>query len=519
VRALSGTPTPGARENDAWAELFEREILERRPTPCFVGQEEFAFRHALLREGAYAMLTDRDRRLGHRLAGEWLLQAGEQDPMVLAEHFERGGETARAAEFYLQAADQARSAADVPAVLARARRGIACESAGEVLAELHNMLSEQLFNLDDLAQSSTHALAALESSSPGSEQHGRAMAFALFAATHAEDRQVARDLVQRVPPADLPLDPRLVAVTYTPLAFYAMLREGMPDLARRYLQRIEQDVAPIIGDDHSAATSVAMVRAWWCAHAERDEWAARRQYRAAADHVEALGDRFGMKMMRMYAALDELMLGAFELAGQSVDALFAEQNVPTYVVLSALSFRIMGLLEQRRVTEAQEQAESMLRRASASNGFAHMALARLLLSECRLKRGDLAGTEGEVRAVGDAARLVPFLQSVRLSLLAEIRLRQGRAAEAAALAREAFALERSTACLFVLRQEVVPVLLAEALHESGEVEAAREVLHEARAQLLARADKIADPAYRRSFLENIDAHARTLALARAWLET
>lgn len=439
--------------------------------------------------------------------------------MVLAEHFERGGETARAAEFYLQAAEKARRAADGPAVLARARRGIACEPAGEVLAELHNLLSEQLFHLDDLAQSSTHALAALESSSPGSEQHGTAMTFGLFVATHAEDRQVARDLVQRMPPADLPLDPRQVAVTFNPLAFYALLREGMPDLAWRYLQRIEQDVAPIVGDDHTVGASVSLMRAWWCAHAERDEWAARQQYRAAKDHVEALGDRFGMKMMRVYAALDELMLGAFELAGQSVDALFAEEHAPAYVELTALSFRIMGMLEQGRVTEAHEQAESLLRRASASNGFAHMAQARLLLSECRLKRGDLAGTEEEVRAVGDAARLVPFLQSVRLSLLAEIRLRQGRAAEAVELAREAFALERSTACLFALRQEVVPVLLAEALHENGEVEAAREALREARAELLARADKIADPAFRTSFLENINAHARTLALARAWLET
>ncbi len=48
------------------------------------------------REGAYAMLTEEDRKLGHRLAGEWLEQHGETDPMVLAGHFERGGAKARA---------------------------------------------------------------------------------------------------------------------------------------------------------------------------------------------------------------------------------------------------------------------------------------------------------------------------------------------------------------------------------------------------------------------------------------
>jgi eukaryotic-like serine/threonine-protein kinase len=64
---------------------------------------------------------------------------------------------------------------------------------------------------------------------------------------------------------------------------------------------------------------------------------------------------------------------------------------------------------------------------------------------------------------------------------------------------------------------VVPALLAEALHESGAAPEAHEIIREARADLLARAEKIADPALRRCFLEDVTAHARTLDLARAWL--
>ncbi|XXX72863.1 protein kinase [Sorangium sp. So ce134] len=92
VRALLGAPPAGAGERDAWAELLDREILERRPSSRFAGEEELAFRNALLREAAYATLTDRDRALGHRLAGAWLREAGEQDPAVLAEHLARSGE-------------------------------------------------------------------------------------------------------------------------------------------------------------------------------------------------------------------------------------------------------------------------------------------------------------------------------------------------------------------------------------------------------------------------------------------
>ncbi len=78
-------------------DLTKRELIVKRKQSRFPNEEEYTFRHALLREGAYTMLTDEDRVLGHRLAGEWLEQHGEEDPLVLAEHFEQGREGERAA--------------------------------------------------------------------------------------------------------------------------------------------------------------------------------------------------------------------------------------------------------------------------------------------------------------------------------------------------------------------------------------------------------------------------------------
>ena len=86
------------------ARLVEREVLVRRIESRFPGEPEFAFRHTLLREGAYAMLTEEDRSLGHRLAAGWLVEHGESDPLVIAEHFERGKDASRAAAHYLRAA-------------------------------------------------------------------------------------------------------------------------------------------------------------------------------------------------------------------------------------------------------------------------------------------------------------------------------------------------------------------------------------------------------------------------------
>ena len=49
-------------------DLCAGEVMASRSLSRFAGEEEYVFRHALIREGAYAMLTDRDRELGHRLA-------------------------------------------------------------------------------------------------------------------------------------------------------------------------------------------------------------------------------------------------------------------------------------------------------------------------------------------------------------------------------------------------------------------------------------------------------------------
>jgi eukaryotic-like serine/threonine-protein kinase len=58
---------------------------------------------------------------------------------------------------------------------------------------------------------------------------------------------------------------------------------------------------------------------------------------------------------------------------------------------------------------------------------------------------------------------------------------------------------------------------AEALHATGAHDAARSAIAQARARLLAIADKITDPDYKASFLERVPENARTLGLADAWL--
>jgi predicted ATPase len=86
----------------------------------------YLFRHGLVREAAYRMLTDADRAIGHRLAGEWLERTGARDPLTLADHFELGGEPARAVPWLVSAAQTALDGGNLPATLAIGDRAIDC---------------------------------------------------------------------------------------------------------------------------------------------------------------------------------------------------------------------------------------------------------------------------------------------------------------------------------------------------------------------------------------------------------
>ncbi|MEM9187713.1 MAG: protein kinase [Myxococcota bacterium] len=65
-----------------------RELVRRKIIVSH--SQEYSFRHSLLRDAAYEMLTPSDLRMGHRLAAAWLEQEGTSRT-VIAEHLRRSG--------------------------------------------------------------------------------------------------------------------------------------------------------------------------------------------------------------------------------------------------------------------------------------------------------------------------------------------------------------------------------------------------------------------------------------------
>jgi hypothetical protein len=74
--------------DDALELLRSSELVVDSVDSRYPGERELSFRHALMRDAAYAMLPDADRSLAHQLALAWLIARGEPDEWLLAAHAE-----------------------------------------------------------------------------------------------------------------------------------------------------------------------------------------------------------------------------------------------------------------------------------------------------------------------------------------------------------------------------------------------------------------------------------------------
>jgi hypothetical protein len=112
VTRVLGLPWAPAEVAASLSELVEAELVQACPVSRLQGEKEHAFRHTLVRDAAYGLLTAGDLATGHRLAGEFLEAAGARDAAVVADHHERGGDRVKAADFYARAAEESLTSGD-----------------------------------------------------------------------------------------------------------------------------------------------------------------------------------------------------------------------------------------------------------------------------------------------------------------------------------------------------------------------------------------------------------------------
>ncbi|WP_240807873.1 serine/threonine-protein kinase [Polyangium spumosum] len=517
IPALLGDDAPDAMELSAvLASLLEREILVTRRESRLPGEEALAFRNVLLREGAYAMLTERDRALGHRLAGEWLEAHGEWDPKILAEHFDRGGDAARAIGHYERAAEHALGAGDDEAALCLAERGLALGASGDRAAALRAIQTDAWAWNGDWARAFASAEATLAIATPGTTSHCRALGSAItspLVANNPEARAAfARELARVNPvPAAIPA----FAWAYS-VAIMPYLLGAERELAETHLARLEEVSAPHLGHEPSAAGWVKMTRAFWLRYVPRDFAAALALDLEALAHFEAAGDRRYGPYVQMHVGLDWAFLGAFEEAESALSRAMQGAEPGGMMALATRTYLGRVLLLRGRPAEALEPCIGVLQEAEARGERTIALNAGLVLAEASLAAGFLEAARARALALEPLVSPYPFARVALAGIRAGLALAEGRPAEALALAEAALA-ESDRRGMYHFGHEHLVLSRVDALHALGRVEEARAAVVAAEAALLARASRIPDPLLRRTFLERIPAHVHLQARAREWV--
>ena len=515
VAALTAGQGRSGQAEEWLSLLADSEWLVARPRSRFCDEQEYGFAQDLVREAAYAMLTTEDRTLGHRLAGQWLEATGEWDDAVLAHHHELGDEPAKATVSYARAAEQALDGGDFEAVLHHTQRALDLGARADARARLRMLRSEAHIHLGAFSDALEQSSQAMQALSRGDGPWCRAAAALAQAAGKLGRSQdlvsIAQDILQ---------------TTCTPSARTAYAAAGAATT-----------VQLLIAGQRSLAAEVSERLLKLQAQVERVEPGVRGQVAKAVSAQLAFSGDPGEALLGLRDAV-----AAFEAAGDARSVCALRKTQGWYAAeCGALEEGERALLEAVSIAErlglpnlvahAQYDAGSPLIR------LGKLTAARSLLEQARLtfkKQEDHrleSGTLGMLSWVctleGHAEQAVRLAQAAvhtapsdpvripALAFLAQAQLAQGEALLAHRSAEQGRALlqavgvtEEGTTLLDLVR--------AEARHAMGNESGAQVAITEARIRLLGRAQKIADPALRQSFLTRIAEHRRIMQLAEAW---
>ncbi len=506
VEALLGE---GAIRVGEWLEeLARREVVGERAESRFPAEREWRFRHALVRDGAYALLTSEDRSLGHRLAGAWLSANGEPDAAVLAEHFDRGGERAEAVRWFRRAADQALEGNDLSAVIERVERAAAAGASGSDLGALRALESLARYWQSDYAGAKERGEAAAELLEPGSRHWYRALGSAIVASARlgdfaSVDASFAR--VVRATPQPGELAEQLIALSR---GTFQLIFHGRFTEADEILARIAEHAGGGLGLDaltlgqvhHVQGVRAAMVGdvSTFLDHLER-----------AVDAFERAGDVRNASLERTTVAWCHAELGDFARAESlcrdnlaRCEAMGAQQAI-TYAKVN------LGYILTHRPgmrTSARAVLEEAIRECAEVGNPRLQGWALAHLASVMHLDGRHEDAERAARRASELLVVSPGLHAWARASLARALAMLERGAEALPLAEAA--METLARLGGMLQGESLPPLaLAMAREAVGDGAGALSAIEDARARLLRRAERIAGADRRASFLTHPDNRA------------
>jgi tetratricopeptide (TPR) repeat protein len=504
-----------------WLErLAARELIAPASAPALPGDADYVFRHALVREAAYATLVDADRALGHLLAGEWLERTGHTEALAMAEHFQRGGSPARSVRWYRRAAEQALEASDLEAAIERADKGVASGAEPDDRGALRLIQAEAHVWRGELAPAEARALEASALLAAGSAPWFRAVTQAVLAAGKLGGFDRVEGWVDPASAASIAPGAEGARIVCLSQCASFLIFGGRIAAADQLIEAIDRALAagdpqrsPPIAIDAEAFGLVHQMRSFR-ASAAGDLGTGLDETAAALAAFEQAGDRRNACAMRANLGFFFAELGDFERAEEALRAALAEADRMGLHDLATAAMHNLGhVLAYRGALDEARLIELRAVESFARQGDPRMeGVARAYLAKIALLSADLETAEREARAAAEALRAARPLRPLAVAVLARVLLAGGRSAEARPLAYEAFS-ELEALGAMEEGESLVRLVHAEALMSAGDGRAFASAIGVASDRLLARAARISDPGWRRRFLADVPENARTLSLA------
>jgi eukaryotic-like serine/threonine-protein kinase len=505
------------RDLERWLSLLVREeIVELRRGERALGAPPYRFRHALMREAAYALLTDEDRIVGHRAAAAFLAARGGE-PAAVAEHFALAGDTETAATHLETAAAQAYDRGDLETAGHLAKRGLALGATGAARGTMLAVEANLLVRTWDWHTGLQAGEEALRLLAPGSAWWSRAVTAIICFYAYRNDRAAALALAEGFLRSEPSASARLHYVDAVAHVASAMTHIGFTSIGRRGLARIAE-VAPDLARYPGVNAFVTLIRCTLLRHTT-DDMAA--QLRAARTSVAIYAEAGGDPLVAILAqdTLGEVLFRAGQNEEAEVGlrgALATARAISHVYAQSHVSLAFAHGLLVSEQPESDLEAESLALAVLETKGISagYEAMARHILAQVLARRGE------RTRAVAEAERAIALSEHTPVRRLQMIATRAALFAspeEARATVETALALLEQIGGEGGYAEAGALLVAADVLFACGEPARAAETLARARRGLLGRAAGFDEPA-RERFLANVPLHARIVARAAALLD-
>ena len=492
--------------------LSENELLLASTESRYAQTREYRFRHALLRDAAYAMLTAEDRRVAHAIAGDWLERNQEKDASALADHFQRAELAGRALPWLVRAAKMAIDAGDTKTTIELANRGVDLGADGVQRGRLLLLRSyaEALTGTFDVAVTRE----AVDLLPIGSAPWWLGLAVLIFGASICGTPGEAAPYVKIAATAPFTKDRDVPFGQALQTLIGGLVLLGKSDVAETVLERAARAMAAdpepdaifgaFLASARCALAAVTPLEGKWCLEA------AYLDGKRCAEALGAVGAVHGQMVAEHYISVAAMHLGLYEDAVLTCRRAIelAERHLGGLKDAWPSLFLAKAYLRLGKVDEALETLAVL----EGWNDWNVQQMIPVLAGEALLRQGRLEDAVKRVRPA--CSGVSPRLCRLASCVLARAQLLLGLPEEALQTADDALQLPASHRGL---ESDVdLLTLRAEALHANGRVAEAREAATVATSFVDNIAKDIGDPELRRSFTEGVEPCARALGLCQAW---